>query len=326
MTELSAAVKGVRRYPGRLHKGIFRYVDHRGATIDVVEPVASANEEAIEAWNGVLFDRFAKYRHVVAAGLAVFGEEALRTDPPLAGHSVLDIGCGFGDSTVRLGEIVGPQGQALGIDAAERFIEVAREEAEEVGAQNVEFEAMDLEVAEFDRRFDYAFARMGTMFFGNPVAALRNVRLAMEPGGKLCNVVWRQKIDNEWLYRAEQVVERFVEEDPESEEPTCGPGPFSMANADTTSGIMLSAGFEQVTLRRCDLPYRMGTDLDEAIDVVKAIGPAGEVLRLAGDDAKRLELEIDAALREDLVEFVSDDGSVWGNMSSWIVTARVPAA
>ena len=37
------------------------------------------------------------------------------------------------------------------------------------------------------------------------------------------------------------------------DEPTCGPGPFSMADADTTSEILLSAGFEDVALRRCDI-------------------------------------------------------------------------
>jgi ubiquinone/menaquinone biosynthesis C-methylase UbiE len=285
---------------------------------------ASANEEAIEAWNGVLFDRFLQYRHVFTTGLAAHSEEALRTDPPQPGDRALDIGCGFGDTTQRLGEIVGDEGQALGIDAAQRFIETSEAEAAEAGATNVSFDVVDLEVANFDRRFDYAFARMGTMFFGNPVAAMRNVREAMEPGGKLCIVVWRQKVDNEWLYRAEQVVERFVEEDEDSDEPTCGPGPFSMANADTTSGILQSAGFEQVALRRCDLPYRLGKDLDEALDVVKALGPAGEVLRLAGDEAQRLEPEIDAALREDLAEFVADDGQVWGMSSTWIVTARAP--
>jgi SAM-dependent methyltransferase len=284
---------------------------------------ASANEEAIGAWNGVLFDRFSAFRHIVVTGLEAHSDEALRTDPPQPGNHVLDIGCGFGDTTQQLGELVGAGGQALGVDAAPRFIEAAREEAAGAGTENVEFEVMDLEVADFDRRFDYAFARMGTMFFANPVAALRNVREAMNPGGKLCNVVWRQKIDNEWLYRAEQIVEKWVEEDPDSDELTCGPGPFSMANADTVSGILLAAGFEEIALRRCDLPFRMGADIEEAVAYVMALGPAGEVLRLAGDDAKRLEPEIVAALRDGLADYVESDG-VFGNMSSWIVTARVP--
>ena len=94
-----------------------------------------------------------------------------------------------------------------------------------------------------------AFSRMGTMFFANPVAALRNVREALLPAGRLAMVVWRSKIENDWVYRAQAITERFVTKPDEYDEPTCGPGPFSMANADTTSGILLSAGFKEV---RCD--------------------------------------------------------------------------
>ena len=50
------------------------------------------------------------------------------------------------------------------------------------------------------------------------------------------------------------MVERYVEEQEESDEPTCGPGPFSMGDADVTSQILLGAGFEEISLRRCDLP------------------------------------------------------------------------
>jgi ubiquinone/menaquinone biosynthesis C-methylase UbiE len=288
-----------------------------------VAQVAAANEEATEAWNGVLFDRFSAFRHIIVTGLTVHGEEALRTDPPQPGDRVLDIGCGFGDATQRLAGIVGPEGEAVGVDVAERFVAEAEKEAAEAGVQNVRFTTADVEVTEFKPRFDYAYSRMGTMFFANPVAALRNVRNALVPGGKLCSVVWRQKIDNEWLYVAEQEVEKYVEEDPDSDEPTCGPGPFSMANADTTSHILLNAGFEEVALRRHDAPFRMGADLDEAVAYVMALGPAGEVLRLAGADANRLEPEIVAGLRKALSDYVRDDG-VWGNMSTWIVTARRP--
>jgi ubiquinone/menaquinone biosynthesis C-methylase UbiE len=288
--------------------------------------VASANTEAVEAWNGVLFDRFARFRHILTAGLGAHSDEALRVHPPEPGDRVLDLGCGFGDTAQQLAAIVGPEGEVVGIDASDRFIEAAEAEAEEAGVSNVSFVVGDLEVAELEPQgFDYVFSRMGTMFFANPVGALRNVRRSMVPGGRMVNVVWRQKIDNAWMYEAEQVVETFVTEDEESDEPTCGPGPFSMANADTTSHILLNAGFDEVALRRCDKPYRMGADLEEAIDAVMAIGPAGEVLRLAGDEAKRLEGEIRDALREAFAGHVQDDG-VWTTMSSWIVTARVPEA
>ncbi|HEV7615843.1 MAG TPA: class I SAM-dependent methyltransferase [Solirubrobacterales bacterium] len=285
--------------------------------------VAPTNEEAVEAWNGVLFDRFLKYREILTAGLGAHGEEALRIHPPALGERAIDIGCGFGDTSQRIAELVGPEGSVLGFDAAPRFVELARGEAEQAGLDNVEFAVGDLQVTEFEQRFDYAFSRMGTMFFANPVPAMRNLRKALAPGGRLCMVVWRRKIENEWVRRSEQVVERFVEEPEESDEPTCGPGPFSMGDADVTSQILLGAGFEEVTLRRCDSRIRIGRDLDQAIEFAMALGPAGEVIRLAGAEAERLRPEIEAALRQDLAEFERPDG-VWAGASTWIVSARAP--
>ncbi|MDQ3648606.1 MAG: class I SAM-dependent methyltransferase [Actinomycetota bacterium] len=284
--------------------------------------VSSANEEAIEAWNGVLFDRFLQYRDILVRGLGAHSDRALREFPPRAGDRVLDMGCGFGDTTQQLGELVGSEGEAVGIDAAPRFIEMARDEARRAGLDNVSFEVADIEAAELERGFDYAFGRMGTMFFANPVAAHRNVRRALEPGGRLCTVVWRRKLDNEWLYRAEQVVQEFVTEPEESDEPTCGPGPFALADADTTSEILLSAGFGDVALRRCDLPFRIGRDLDRAVELVMALGPAGEVIRLAGEEAERIRPEIEAAVRSVLADFDGPDGVV-SRASTWIVTATV---
>jgi SAM-dependent methyltransferase len=202
---------------------------------------ASANEEAIRAWGGPLYDRLVRFRHLLTSGLGAHGEEALRLVPPRPGDRVLDIGCGFGDTTQRIAGLVGPTGWALGVDASPRFIEDARRDAVQAGVDNASFAVVDVETARFVERFDLAFSRMGTMFFANPVAAMRNVRSALSAGGRLVMVVWRAKAENDWVYRAQTITERFVRKPEEYDEPTCGPGPFSMANADTTSGILLSA-------------------------------------------------------------------------------------
>jgi hypothetical protein len=96
-----------------------------------------------------------------------------------------------------------------------------------------------------------------------------------------------------------------------------------MAGADTVSGILLGAGFTDVTLTRCDAPFLMGRDLDETIDVVMALGPAGELVRLWGERQAHRHEEIDAALREALARYVTEDG-VWGTASTWIVSATAP--
>jgi ubiquinone/menaquinone biosynthesis C-methylase UbiE len=285
-----------------------------------VQQTASANEEAIRAWDGPLYDRFVRFRHLLTKGLGAHGEEALRVAPPRPGERVLDIGCGFGDTTQRIAGLVGPSGMAFGVDAAPRFIEAAIGEAVAAGVANARFAVVDVETTPFDERFDMAFSRMGTMFFANPVAALRNVREALLPAGRLVMVVWRSKIENDWVARAETITERFVTKPEEYDEPTCGPGPFSMANADTTSGILLSAGFKEVSLRRHDEPIVIGKDLDEAVDFVMSIGPAGEILRLAGERAAHLHRPVADALREGLADWNGPEG-VTAPASTWIVTA-----
>jgi SAM-dependent methyltransferase len=284
------------------------------------------NAEAIEAWDGPLYDRFVKFRHIVTTGLGAHGDAALALVPPQEGQRVLDIGCGFGDTTQQIAALVGPGGEAVGVDAAANFIQTATAEAAEAGVDNAKFLVADVQTDPLGGPYDLAFSRMGTMFFISPVAALRNVRQSLVPGGRLAMVVWRRREDNHWLYRAQQVVEAIVQKPEEHDEPTCGPGPFSMSGADTTSDILVHSGFTDISLRRSDIDLMCGTTLDEAIDLVMALGPAGEILRLQGDRAASLLPRVDAALREGLSEYVRDDGTVWAPASTWIVTATAPTA
>jgi SAM-dependent methyltransferase len=282
------------------------------------------NVEATEAWNGPLFEIWIEYRGLVADGLREHGEAALAASPPREGDRVLDIGCGLGDTTVRLAELVGPGGHAHGVDVAERMIETAIEDTDEEGIGNVTFATSDVEMTKFDQTFDYAFSRMGTMFFANPVAALRNVREALAPGGLLNMVVWRRKLDNEFMHRAELVVAEYLDEPEEYDVPRCGPGPFSMANADTVSDVLKHAGYEDIRLARQDLPYKIGNDLEHAVAFNMALGPAAEVLRMWGQRVDDIRPRIAADLRAALADYVVDGGAVVAPASTWAVTARAP--
>lgn len=285
--------------------------------------VAPDNVEATEAWSGPLFEIFLKYRDLTTGGLGAHGEVAMGLNPPRPGERAIDIGCGFGDTTQRLAELVGPEGSALGVDVSAPFIETARKEAAEADAANLEFRLADVQTLELPQEFDYAFSRMGIMFFANPVAALRNVRAALKPGGRFTAVVWRRKLDNEWVRRSEEIVDEYLEHPEETDEPTCGPGPFSMADADTVTEQLKIAGFEEIALRRSDLPLKIGDDLDQAVEFNMALGPAGEVLRLWGDRVDEIRPEIAARLREALADLAGPEG-VFAPASTWLITARAP--
>src|SRR5262245_14989289 len=102
-------------------------------TIPTMEVHAESNREATEAWSGPLFETFVKYRDLVTGGLGAHGETAMKAHPPRPGDKVVDLGCGFGDTTQWLAGLVGDGGEAVGVDVSEPFIETARKEAEEAG-------------------------------------------------------------------------------------------------------------------------------------------------------------------------------------------------
>lgn len=284
-------------------------------------PAVVDNDEAISAWDGVLFDRWLQYRHIFVGGLANHGNEALRLFPPAPGWRVLDVGCGLGDTTQAIARAVAPSGEVVGVDAAARMLEIARRETTEAGIVNARFDVADVQLDPLGDGYDMAFSRMGTMFFASPVAALRNVRSALKPGAPLVMVVWRRREDNPCVWEAQQVVEGMLGRPEEHDEPTCGPGPFSMANADTVSDQLLHAGFVEPTFRRCDLPILLGKDIDEALDIALALGPAAEIVRLWGDRMAHRHDEVRAALREAISGFAREDGSVHAMASTWIVSA-----
>ena len=287
----------------------------------------SAVEESviIQAWNTVLFDKFFRFRHLIVDGLANHSNAALARRAYARRERVLDLGCGFGDSTLRIAASVGPGGEAVGMDCAERFIEVCKADAREAGAANAHFFVGDAQWDDLRGPYDHAFARFGTMFFEAPGAAMGNVRRSLKPGGTFTQIVWRKREDNPWLHEAELRVKAIVPVvDPEtSNQVHCGPGPFSMSGPDMVSTMLRGVGFERITFERHDCDICIGRDLAEAIEFAMALGPAGEVMRLAGDEAERLKPQVIAALTEALTPFVRKDG-VWAPSSTWFITATNP--
>ncbi len=283
------------------------------------------NDIVIEAWNTVLFDKFCRFRHLLIEGLSAHSNEALARHVHPRGARVLDVGCGFGDSTRLIARQVGPEGQAVGVDCAPRFIDAAQRETREDGVGNALFFVADVQSEELQGPYDRIFSRFGTMFFTMPGIALRNVRKALKPGGELTMIVWRRREENPWMHEAELRVKAIVpvvaHED--TDEVHCGPGPFSMAGPDMVSTMLRGAGYERIAFERFDADVCIGRDVDEAIEFAMALGPAGEIMRLAGEAGERLKPAVAQALREALSPFARPDG-VWAPSSSWFVSARNP--
>ncbi len=287
--------------------------------------VAVSNDIVVEAWNTVLFEKFVRFKHLLIEGLSGHSDEALARHAHPKGSRVLDVGCGFGDSARRIAKAVAPGGEVVGVDCAQNFVDAATRETEEANIDNASFFVADVQMEDLRGPYDFAFARFGTMFFMSPGAALRNICKALKPGGEFTQIVWRKREDNPWLFEAEQRVREIVPviSHEDTDQVHCGPGPFSMADADMVSGMMRGVGYDRITFERFDTDICIGRDIDEAIEFAMALGPAGEIIRLAEEEGERLKPQVIAALREALTPYLNSNG-VWAPSSTWFITARNP--
>lgn len=287
-------------------------------------PATPDDSDFVQFWNEVLAPKFIKFKHVLVDGLTQHSAAIFPNLPVRAGDRVLDVGCGFGDTAIQLAELVGPDGEVVGLDCCDAFLDYAIEDAKAKGITNLSFMRGDAEIALPSTGFDFVFARFGTMFFVNPVAGLRNMRKALRPGGRMVHIVWRNRADNPWLSMAKDVVLEYLPQ-PGADALTCGPGPFSMSDATTVTAMMKSAGYENIELTRVDAPVLVGNDVEDAIAFQLAIGPAGEVFREAGETAEEKRDEIEAALAEAINrQKISSDGIVMES-SSWVISGTNPS-
>lgn len=286
-------------------------------------PQQAEDTPFVQFWNDVLAPKFIRFKHVLVDGLTQHSEAIFPSLPVKAGDRVLDVGCGFGDTAIKLGAIVGPTGEVTGVDCCDAFLAYARNDAAARGAENVNFLRADAEIALPNMDFDFVFARFGTMFFANPVAGLRNMRRALKPGGRIVHIVWRERVANPWLSMAKDIVLEYLPQ-PGADAATCGPGPFSMSDPQTVTKMMESAGYSDIELERVDAPVTVGKDVADAIAFQLAIGPAGEVFREAGELAERKREEIESALAAAISRQKLGTEGIVMESSSWVISATNP--
>jgi SAM-dependent methyltransferase len=268
-------------------------------------------------WAGDRGERWLRDVDVMEAMLAPIGEAALAKAGHVAGERVLDVGCGGGWTTRRIGAAVGPGGLALGLDISPALVaEAARRAA---GLPQVLFEAGDAAtVSPAQAPFDRLFSRFGVMFFPDPAAAFAHIAALLVPGARVDLAVWASPKWNPWMMEMRRVVSAHVALP--SPEPLA-PGPFQLADPDFHQPMLESAGFRDVERQLLELPLLLGgpgaTPAQAAAFALGAFS-AGEAAAEAGADVL-------AAATADLEQLyaghVTADG-VAMPASVWLISAR----
>ncbi len=147
----------------------------------------------VDFWNTVLVPKFNTWRHILSGGLSLHSEKVFPALALRSSDHVLDVGCGWGDTTIKIAHRLGPTGSVVGLDCCDGFLEAGRAEVKAAGLTNVTFLEADVQTYPFKPVYDFCFSRFGTQFFENPVAGLRNMRVALKPDGIMTMIVWRTR-------------------------------------------------------------------------------------------------------------------------------------
>jgi SAM-dependent methyltransferase len=95
----------------------------------------------------------------------------------------LDLGCGGGDVTLKLAELVGPEGHVVGVDMDETALELAQQTASGMGLDNVKFRAMNVQDWTEDSQYDFIYSRFLLTHLTDPLRMLEQMLRATRPGG-----------------------------------------------------------------------------------------------------------------------------------------------
>ena len=248
-------------------------------------PALTLDEVRVGAW--------AEVREPLELQLAPLGRRALAALAPRPGESVLDIGCGGGETALNLARAVAPDGTVVGVDQSAAVLAFAQRAAK--GCERVRFVQADAQVFPFEpASFDAAFSRFGVMFFADPTAAFINIRRSLRPNGRLAFVCWRALEENPLDILPLRAASAHLPPQP-AHDPDA-PGPFAFANPDLVRGILERAGFGEIEITARDEQVGSG-DLDTMLAICSRVGALGKILRENPELRPRRYRQCDPRLR-----------------------------
>ncbi|MCV2367696.1 class I SAM-dependent methyltransferase [Roseateles oligotrophus] len=218
------------------------------------------------------------------------------------GERVLDVACGTGLVTLPAARAVGPTGQVIAVDIADRMVEALRLHAAAAGLTQVQVARMDAEhLALPDGSVDVVLCALGLMYLPDPAQALREACRVLRPGGRAVFAVWGERARCGWA-------PLFGIVDAEVSSEVC-PLFFGLGRADALARLCRSVGLI------------VGTELRLATTLDHADGRAACDAAFAGGPVALAWQRFDAQTRERVCARYLEAIAPWQQDSAY----RIPA-
>lgn len=279
------------------------------------------NSDEIDYWNGPQGENWVAENRLTDLMYEPFGDKTIVHAELTPGERILDIGCGCGTTTLKLADLVAPDGGITALDVSTLMLSIARERTKSA-AVPVKIINDDAETHQLvPETFDVMFSQFGLMFFRNPRKAFANFHAALKPGGRIAFVCWRDPERNPWLVTPFEAVHHFKPE-MEVPNPDARASPFSFASKKKVEALLRDTGFVDVQLESFETKAMMGEgSLEECIDYVTKF--ASSVAAVIRDRSDVEGLEVIDTLQNALAPY-HNGNSIELAASAWIVSAKRP--
>ena len=214
-----------------------------------------------------------------------------RARPIGASDRILDLGCGTGIVARVLRERLGGAANIVGIDANALMIEKARATAPEIDFR--EGNAMALPFT--DGSFDLVLCQEMLQFVPDRLAALREVRRVLNPGGRFITSTWRPRSEQPLFEALGRVAERHLGQSNDARWSLDGP---ELARA------LAEAGFADIRLETVSFTDRF----QEFSARMNAMAANFDLASLSDTEKERRFAAIEADSAEVFARFALDEG------------------
>ena len=230
--------------------------------------------------------------------------------PARSGEAVLDVATGPGTVARVAATRAGAAGRVVGVDVSPAMLAIARDWPPEPGAAPIEYlESTATTMPVPDAAFDVAYCQQGLQHMSDPLAALREMRRALRPSGRLGLALWVRSPFG--LFR-DVVNSLGVASD--------GPQPSDFGrDADKLAVALRDAGFDHVQVHQRELEAVLEGGIPQALEVASATSASVAMVDASDEQSARIR----EAIADALAPFTKADGVHLTSVAN-IASARRP--
>ena len=190
-------------------------------------------------------------------------------------QSILDIGCGAGQTSYTAKKKVGINGSITAVDISTPLLNLFKKKYKNI--KNLSCLKKDIQKTRFkENKFDHVISRFGVMFFEYPLRAFTHTNQALKKDGSFTFVCWRNFRYNQFFtipaYSVKKKTKICIPDFNKA------PGPFSLKDKAYIKTLLKQSGFRKIIIDNIITKLKI-SKIKTEIDIMMNIGVGASMIR-----------------------------------------------